>query len=307
MFRIQEYIKRSCNDNIKQLSPHELEKLQNHLFSMYKDIESICKRHKLNMVMCGGNALGAARHNGWIPWDDDLDIAMPRKDYDLFLNEYFKELPDKYVVYSLFNSKGPIVRFSKVIDTTTKFSSIADCSPKHIEGVFIDIFPYDNVANSKYIHKIKQIIAFGLMFIQNSVNQKVNGTDEYKSILCSTSEGKKAYQLRQFIGSIFNFLPLNKWYRLLDKVIQNNNNSEFIYCGVNSSTAWRPMPRHYMFPGKLFTYPNGETAIIPNEPENYLSHIFGDWKKIPEDKDKWHHYVKDFKLPSISQLTDESN
>ena len=300
MFRVQQYIKATCNQDNKgvQLSPQNLERLQNHLFSMYKDIEKICIQHNLNIILAAGNVLGAIRHGGWIPWDDDLDIYMPREDYDKFIKIYAYELPDKYIVYSLNNDNGPITRFAKVIDMNTIFIPLVDISPKHIEGVFIDIFPYDNVPTNRILHKFKKMIGYGLMFIQNSVNQHDNITDDYKKVLCATPQGRRAYYLRNSIGYLFSIISLTKWYKLFDRLIRNNTSSDYLYCGVSTSTAWHPIPKSYLFPGKKFIFPNGETAFIPREPEKYLTYAYGEWRIIPNDKNKWHHYVKDFNLPS---------
>lgn len=298
MFRAQGHLKEDCNAKSQGtiLSNKDINNLQSHLFDMYKDIEQICIRHNLNMTLVAGNVLGAIRHGGWIPWDDDLDIALPREDYDKLLNIYASELPEKYIVYSAYNINGPIIRFGKIIDKTTVFSTLIDLYPEHVEGVFIDVFPYDNATSNKVIHQLKKYTAYGLMFIQNSVNQKKNASIEYKNALSSTPEGKIVYKVRQIIGTIFSFISLDKWFRMLDKLIHNKKGNQMVYCGVSTTTGWIPIPKKYLFPAKKFIFPNGEEAFIPQEPEKYLDHVYGNWHKIPDNKDKWHHYVKDFKL-----------
>lgn len=299
MFRAKQYIKNKCNTDseIHSLSLEELKSLQIHLFKMYKDIEKICIRHKLNLTLAAGNVIGAIRHGGWIPWDDDLDIAMPREDYDKFIDTYSFELPDNYVVYAINNDNGPINRFCKIIDKNSIFSTYTDIGPKHIEGIFIDIFPYDNIPSIKLVHKIKKIIAYGLMFVQNSVNQYCYPKEGYKNALTSSTYGKRVFQIRQCVGRVCKIIKLSDWYRILDKLIRNKHLSEFVYCGVSTSTGWVPIAKSTLFPARRFTFPNGESAFIPNEPEKFLDHVYGDWKTIPNDEDKWHHYVKDFKLP----------
>lgn len=301
MFRIQNIIKNICNTNndVIKLTPSQLSKLQNHLLGMYKDLEKVCSNHNLRISLAYGNVLGAIRHNGWIPWDDDLDIVMPREDYNLLMSKYISELPSKYKIYSLDSADGPITRFPKLIDTTTKFESFLDLGPKHHEGVFIDIFVLDNTPKFQIIHKIKKIIALGLMFISNSVNQVENLTDDYKNLLCSDPKGANAFKLRQIVGKTFCFIPLKKWYALLDKLIQNNNNTNGdFYCGIGTGPEWKPLPKTYIFPVRKFVFNNGISVNIPGRAEDFLTYQYGDWHKIPQNKDIWQHYVKGFYIPN---------
>lgn len=302
MFRAQKHITSTANSNsnVRLLSRQELGQLQAHLWRMYKDIEAICIRHNLQMCLAAGNVLGAVRHNGWIPWDDDLDVCMPREDYDKFMNIYSKELPDKYIAYSVENENGPIIRFGKIIDRETEFSQLIDLYPAHKEGVFIDVFPYDNVPRSKFEHKLRQMLAYGIMMIQNSVNQRKNATKEYASVLCSSHGGKNVYRIREMLGFLFGVVSLKTWFKLHDRLIRNCEKTGLLYCGASTTTGWIPIPESYLFPAKKVTLANGEDCLLPGEPEKYLDHVYGNWRTIPDDTDKWHHYVKEFKLPGTN-------
>ena len=82
------------NKELKQLHKVELEILD--------EIDSFCKKHNIEYFLCGGSLLGAVRHKGFIPWDDDLDIGMFREDYDKFISEYSKVKDSKYYIHSYF-------------------------------------------------------------------------------------------------------------------------------------------------------------------------------------------------------------
>lgn len=107
--------------DLYQMTDEERLKLQAHLRQMYLEIEKVCDRHGLRMMVAYGSALGALRHQGFIPWDDDLDLLMPREDYDRLINNYADELPQQYKVFAPNSKNGPICRFTKVVDTTTRF------------------------------------------------------------------------------------------------------------------------------------------------------------------------------------------
>lgn len=298
MFRLQDILKHVCNstEDVVKLTPTQLKQLQSHLLEMYKDLEAICLKHRLQISLAYGNVIGVVRHGGWIPWDDDLDVIMPRKDYQILMEKYIGELPSKYRIYALESAVGPITRFPKMIDTSTTFESILDLAPEHHKGVFLDIFVYDNAPTSELKHKIKKCLAFGLMFIANCVNQKKNLTQQYREIVCNSKEGKKAFRLRQIIGTIFGMVRLESLYGLLDRLIQNHSDSGLVYCGASSGPGWKPMPTSMIFPSRKVKLEDGTEVRIPNMAEKFLDLQYGDWRKIPDHNDKWQHYVKKFKL-----------
>ena len=119
------------------MTDEERTRLQQHLLEMYKEIEAVCVKHDLTVMLAYGSVLGAIRHGGFIPWDDDMDLFMPRRDYELLINDYADDLPEHLKVYAPNCKNGTYGRFAKVIDTKTKFipAGVEDTgSPK--QGIF---------------------------------------------------------------------------------------------------------------------------------------------------------------------------
>ena len=85
---------------VYELKETELKELQKYSLCIYNDIEEYCESHNLRVMMGFGSTLGAHRHNGFIPWDDDIDVIMPKEDYVKFINGFTKEYGDKYFVSS---------------------------------------------------------------------------------------------------------------------------------------------------------------------------------------------------------------
>lgn len=120
------------------LTLEELKKLQ---FDILSNVDSFCKENNLRYSLAYGTLLGAVRHKGFIPWDDDIDIWMPRADYDVFRKKYKHS---RYFVVDKFDNI--MLPFGKVCDNQTKLIENANYS--FSPGVFIDIFPIDNLPSN---------------------------------------------------------------------------------------------------------------------------------------------------------------
>lgn len=144
--------------------------------AMLKEVDRICKKHNLQYYLCGGTLLGAVRHGGFIPWDDDLDIYLPREDYDRLAKVIDEDLDSKMFYQDWFKEKGYPYNFAKIRMNGTKFvqSEISQCNMHH--GVYIDIFPLDNVpddeserlAHLKRITRLKTLLAVSYMSYKKS-------------------------------------------------------------------------------------------------------------------------------------------
>ncbi|MBD5164682.1 LicD family protein [Helicobacter sp.] len=279
----------------KELSKENLMKLQNHLIGMYRDIEEVCNRHGLEVCFAYGNVIGAMRHNGWIPWDDDLDLHMSRKDYDLFLSKYASELPPKYKVSSYLSEGGSYARFAKIIDTTTVYVPLT--GEKNSEsGVFIDIFPIDNVKAQPRLNILRRYWAYFLMYTGGSVQQAQKGSKGYKNLMFSTKAGRMNWRLRQFWGKLFSFASYRTWNKWVELFGQNRKETGYVHVMSDLSICYRMIPKENYFPFKEIELPQIGKIKIPNRYDEYLTLSYGDWRIVPEETDKWHHYVSEFRI-----------
>lgn len=127
---------------------YNLRPLWNACLAIYKEVAKVCDAHGLRYYVNGGTALGAMRHQGFIPWDDDFDIMMPRQDYRKLLDIYSKELPSYLATEDFHNDEhryGFKEMFGKVYETRPEvIAKVAEESNLDLlQGVFIDIFPID--------------------------------------------------------------------------------------------------------------------------------------------------------------------
>lgn len=123
-----------------------LKELQNEELKILKDVHQFCIKNNFRYSLYGGTLIGALRHKGFIPWDDDIDIIMPRPDYDRFCQEYESE---NYNVAELNKEKGYMLGFARVYDNQrTTMTSTTPWLSKEV-GVWIDVFPADGISDDK--------------------------------------------------------------------------------------------------------------------------------------------------------------
>ena len=119
-------------------------------------IDRICRRNNLKYSLAYGTLLGAVRHGGFIPWDDDIDIIMPREDYNIFLNAWEKEHPDEYILQNKYTEKNFTQNFSKIRKYHSTFlHSYEEAKKGYHTGIFVDVFPGDKIPTSALARKIQ--------------------------------------------------------------------------------------------------------------------------------------------------------
>ena len=124
-----------------------MNEFQGKLLEMLTWLHEFLQKNHLNYYVIGGTMLGAVRHQGFIPWDDDADIAMPRKDYEKLI-DLLKDPVDHYVVESVHSpAKDYSYLIAKLYDTNTTLIDASKTLPKR--GLFIDIFPLDGIGETK--------------------------------------------------------------------------------------------------------------------------------------------------------------
>ena len=133
--------------------------MQKRLFNMFKWFDSFCRDNNLIYYAVGGTLLGAVRHEGFIPWDDDIDVGMPRKDYELLTTKMGTEIQDHYILETVHSmDKSYCYTFSKLYDTNTTL--VENVRSKLKRGIYIDVFPIDGIGKGnepdlEWYHKIK--------------------------------------------------------------------------------------------------------------------------------------------------------
>lgn len=150
---------------MKQLTVEDAKQIELEILNY---IDTLCKKHNINYIINYGTLIGAVRHEGFIPWDDDIDLSMPREDYQRFINIFQKE-KSKYKLLSLETDKNYFNNFIKITDSTTKIIDTRN-TKTYESGIFIDIFPIDRFDDPKVIDTCYKLESFKLLSFSKHKN-----------------------------------------------------------------------------------------------------------------------------------------
>lgn len=244
--------------------------LQGRILDILKWTDEVCRKNNIRYYLMGGSMLGAVRHKGFIPWDDDIDIAVPREDYEQLYKLLINTEHKKYCVETHKNGNADyIYPYMKIYDKTT--TVVENTTNRLVRGVFLDVFPIDgmgscNVEEMKHFKKIRLHV--------NLLSVKV----------CCWSKDRKLYKNLAIIAA--RFLPLGKEYnRLLRKIDEiskeiSYDTSEFV--GVLSGTYGEKelMPKSYY--GKPTEYDfEGIKVLGVEQYDKYLTKLYGNYMQLP--------------------------
>ena len=246
-----------------------------------KEFIRICQENQLQYYLVGGSALGAIRHHGFIPWDDDIDVALPRKDYNSFLEIGQKNLPDYYFLQTFETDPEYPVNFAKIRDSRTTFIESSMKNRKMNHGIYIDVFPLDFYPE----HNVGWFKLIDLL-------QKARISIEFSSVASTKMRAVQA------ISKVL-YPDLTKTLKRREQHLQSISSSSMV---TNFLGAWRDketMPKKVFKGGTLVTFENIK-ALVPEDYDTYLTHLYGDYMTPPPvEKQKGHHYTEiiDFDKP----------
>ncbi|MCH5303732.1 MAG: LicD family protein [Ruminococcus sp.] len=267
-----------------------LRKLQLTELEIAKEVKRICDENGINYFMDSGTLLGAVRHKGFIPWDDDMDFGFLREDYEKFIKIAPKCLKDEYILQTWESDPYYPWAYSKVRKKDTLFVENMIVKAKHHMGVFVDLFPYDAYPDNKKDQKKhgRKIMRYRYIMLMKSNMTPWKGK---KSALKKVAVFLK-YKFYAFLGVFYNREKLIKKY---DELMKKFNDIETEYVYEQSGNA---RYGKWIVPKKCFdSYAQLEFEDTkfkaPNEWDVYLKTTFGDYMKLPpEDKRKTHNPVE---------------
>ena len=253
------------------------------IYSIYEEFARICDKHGLRYYALGGTLLGAIRHNGFIPWDDDLDVAMPRPDYERFIELSKKELPHHLRFMNWRNTPELQALFGKVQETRREIVTNLEKQLNIVlsNGVYIDIFPLDGYPESWMERSLVKMKHLFLSFVWHYLTRDIKE--------CKI-KGKIACALGMVISKI---LPGLKTVEDLMRIFEDDaKKTLFEFSNLvadvsiyNDIFKYPPQQRKSWGSPKSHIF-NGKRMNVPENPDDPLTSRFGKDYMTPPPRDK---------------------
>lgn len=267
----------------------KLWKIEIDLFSIF---DRICQKYQIDYFFLAGSALGVARHKGFIPWDDDIDIGMLRKELDKFLNVAEKELPSNVFLSTGNNEENRFDGLIRLRDENSTGVIIDEVEKNCHKGVFIELYPFDNVPNNKLAFK-KQ--AFKSRFFYHALNS-----------FCYPQKGFKEFLFRSYV-------KIKRYNRVYTKYIKNclkYNNKETLFVDTPALPMYQKQGIHHFKKEYVqeVIYADFEyvKVKIPLYNHECLKQTFGNYMELPPISERGAHHNKYVFYDPYTPYTDYS-
>lgn len=265
------------------ISLNEMKKIE---LNMLIYLDKICDKNNINYSLAGGTLLGAVRHKGFIPWDDDIDVFMTRSNYIKFIDLFRKEKNKDYLLLNTNIKKDYYYAFSKIVDTRTM---MVETNVKKIKdlGVYIDLFPIDNIPDDLSERK--------------AFFKKINKYRKILDLTCNINH-KNKNKLNLFLRNIIYYCSnsnvSNYYARKIDFLCQkyNEKNTKEQATIVGSYGEKEIMKKSVYNKYERIEFENHYFQSI-RDYDSYLKSIYGDYMKLPpkEKRISHHSYIAKWK------------
>lgn len=267
---------------MKELSLQELKEIE---FEILKVFDDFCKENNIRYFLSHGTLLGAIRYKKFIPWDDDVDVLVPREDYDRLLSLYKDS--ERYRLFAFEKDQNYRYPYAKLCDMTTRKDEFSYDNGIAL-GVDMDIFPLDawdnnlEEAKREVKHQQKAMFRLGLA--------KLNKPDSVNPI-------------KRFVkGIVMVFCKMVGSEHYVQKIIAGCRKNEKIDSSYLGNKAWTVYGERDIIPGAVFAETidiefEGEKFPAPKDYDTYLRCLYGDYlPEPPKEKQKTHHRFKAYRL-----------
>lgn len=286
----------SRKNGLHRLTDTETDEIKKVVLEAALDIITICDENEILYMLGGGSALGAVRHKGFIPWDDDIDLNIQRKDIPRLIEAIESRYPDKYYIEAPLYTDGYLSSFIQVHRKNTVFQEYLH-QDKTKCGIKIDIFIIENTYNNmlrRVWHGL--CVQAGLFFL--SCYRMFAWRDEFKKLAEGNRKAGCVMFVKRCIGSIFAVNPKALYCSVQKKMAQCTDDE--------SGYVTIPSGRKHFF-GELYkrkTYLTlqkmefeGHMLCVTDDYKNYLTNLYGNYMEIPPEDKREHHVLYDLKLP----------
>lgn len=260
----------------------QIQSIQKVDLEILAEFDRVCKQLQIGYFVCGGTMLGSVRHNGFIPWDDDIDVGMLREDYNRFLKEGGKYLSERFFLQTRESDPKIPYLFSKIRVNKTEYITEYNDGRDFHKGICLDLFPFDYVPNDPKERKqfveevLEKSAAHNLitnMCIPEPKNQGKPRCFEDWRFRIERKLRRRYYRMKSLTRSQQAYLRVATRY--------NDKHEEL---GLHTVASFVPSYTYIrledLLPYQDITF-EGVPAKVPNKPEVFLTMQYGDFMQLP--------------------------
>jgi len=271
-----------------------LRKLQLTQLEILKDIDRFCEENSIQYFLAYGTALGAIRHGGFIPWDDDIDIIMERSEFDKFVGLAKKKMSQKYDVLTMQKTSGYVSTFAKLSKKGTKFIEATNTNPRYQQGIFIDIFPYDYISNDKKQRErnFRSAWFWGKICILCEISDPIlpNALSPLKKIIAKF--GCKVIHVLLKMIKLDKQKAYKKYLKYATMYNKDNVESKYLADFSDLYPERTIISKMDLYPAKTMFF-EGVEFPVPNNIDAHLKAVYGDYMKLPPIEERHNHMAKE--------------
>lgn len=261
----------------------KLDKVQQILLGYLLEIDRICKKHNIKYFLAGGTLLGAIRHHGFIPWDDDADVMMLREDYDHFLEVVQQELPDNIFLQLPETEKGNYNPFTKLRINNTMFATEFTGHFMNMHnGIFFDVLSHDRTGRKKWSQKLHLMVT---MLTRSVVFNKWGNTD--------VKGGGRHLVICKIVSKAKYLVPMRfaVWAQNKSLTFFRGKDTGYLYDGMGRNLKRGSFPAAWLDEAVYVDF-EGYQFPVPKEYDKYLTYLYGDYMQmIPVSQRRTSHSI----------------
>lgn len=267
------------------LQNEQLRKLQLVILDMLIQLDAICRKHDIKYMIVAGTLLGAIRHGGFIPWDDDIDVTMLRDDYVKFREACKTDLDsNKYFFQDHSTDSGYRWGYARIRRKGSEFLRKGHEHLKMQTGIFLDIFPSDNIPD---FYPIRLVHCFECFLLRKVLYSEVGKISERRT-------------LKRFIYKFINVIPVEFVHQRFENMAKYWNGKKAKYNRTLAfpprAGAWLGTPRRWDVNATEVEF-EGHKFFATKYYDEYLTWRFGDYMKLPPPEKRHWHPATLIKLP----------
>lgn len=285
--------KNSTADGAAVMDGDRLRDLQACLLGILKDVFEFCTRHSITCILGGGTALGAIRSGGFIPWDDDVDVAFPRRDFDRFLALFGEECADRYDVITPLDKPTLGLGLARIRLKGTRCATREDivaANPR--DGVFIDAFVIENVPDCRLLRMMHGFVSMTIGFLYSC---RKFYWERGMLRRWRTEEGTTCvFRIKTAVGFLVSILSMRAWVLIWDwwNSLFKNRSTRMVGIPVGRKHYFGEIARREDLCETRSVIFEGMECKCARDCEGYLTRLYGkDFMKPPADGRRERHIV----------------